>query len=118
MFSIGSSRQFDSWWRELGDGERDAIAMVMRLLQERGPTLQFPYSSRIRGSRHRQMRELRVQHMGRPYRILYVFNPKRSAILLVGGRKDGSDRWYLQNIPRADRLYDQHLTDLQRKDLL
>ena len=40
------------------------------------------------------MRELRVQHRGKPYRILYAFDPRRCAILLIGGNKTGKDQWY------------------------
>jgi hypothetical protein len=60
------------------------------------------------------MRELRIQHRGRPYRILYAFDPRRSAILLIGGDKTGNDRWYDENVPRADRLFDEHLESLER----
>lgn len=75
------------------------------LLELLGPNLGFPHSSGINGSRHEHMRELRVQHRGRPYRVLYAFDPRRSAILLLGGDKTGDDRWYVVNIPVADRLY-------------
>jgi hypothetical protein len=64
------------------------------------------------------MRELRIQHEGRPYRTLYAFDPRRCAILLLGGDKTGRDRWYEENIPRADRLYDQHLAQLRKEGLL
>ena len=64
------------------------------------------------------MRELRVQHAGRPYRILYAFDPRRMAILLIGGDKTGNDRWYLENIPLADRLYDDHLDELRTERLI
>lgn len=60
-------------------------------------------------------RELRVQHKGLPYRILYAFDPRRTAILLIGGNKVGNDRWYEQYIPVADRLYDEHLRELEGK---
>jgi len=63
------------------------------------------------------MRELRVQHKGRPYRILYAFDPHRVAILLLGGDKTGNDRWYQENIPMADKLYDQHLQILKKEGL-
>ena len=56
------------------------------------------------------MRELRIQHRGRPYRVLYAFDPRRSAILLLGGDKTGDDRWYVVNIPVADRLYAKTLS--------
>jgi hypothetical protein len=61
------------------------------------------------------MRELRVQHAGRPYRILYAFDPRREAILLIGGEKTGGDRWYETSVPLADRLYDEHLAQLRRE---
>ena len=62
------------------------------------------------------MRELRIQHQGRPYRLLYAFDPKRAAVLLIGGDKTGADRWYDISVPLADRLYDEHLEDLEKED--
>jgi hypothetical protein len=58
------------------------------------------------------MRELRVQHAGRPYRVLYAFDPRRTAILLIGGDKTGQNRWYDRYVPLADRIYDEHLKTL------
>ena len=55
------------------------------------------------------MKELRTQHGGRPYRILFAFDPAGSAIILVGGDKSGDLRWYERMVPIADRLYAQHL---------
>ena len=63
------------WWDHLtAEGQEDVNAGVI-LLQRFGPALRFPYSSSIASSRHSHMRELRVQHAGRPYRILYAFDP-------------------------------------------
>ncbi len=76
------------------------------MLQIDGPTLRHPYSSNIKQSKHAHMRELRVQHAGRPYRVLYAFDPRRAAILLLGGDKTGDNRWYAVNVPKADALYD------------
>ncbi len=61
------------------------------------------------------MRELRVQHQGRPYRVLYIFDPRRIAILLLGGDKTGDDRWYEKSVPLADRLYDEHLSEIEKE---
>ena len=58
------------------------------------------------------MLELRPQHQGRPYRVLYAFDPRRVAILLIGGDKTGNDRWYDIFVPIADRLYSQHLEEI------
>jgi hypothetical protein len=59
------------------------------------------------------MRELRIQYGGHPYRVLYAFDPLRSAILLIGGNKTGDNRWYEVFVPLADRLYDNHLLALK-----
>jgi hypothetical protein len=88
------------------------------LLQTLGPNLRYPHSSGITTSRHPHMRELRVQHRGRPYRVLYAFDPRRVAILRLGGEKTGDDRWYDEFVPRADRLYDEHLATLRREGLI
>jgi hypothetical protein len=50
------------------------------------------------------MRELRVQSGGRPLRVFYAFDPRRSAILLIGGDKTGDGRFYERMIPIADAL--------------
>jgi hypothetical protein len=59
------------------------------------------------------MRELRIQHEGRPYRVLYAFDPRPTAILLIGGDKTGNDRWYEEYVSRGDDIYDQHLKELK-----
>ena len=64
------------------------------------------------------MRELRIQHKGRPYRVLYAFDPRRTAILLLGGDKTGNDDWYKENVPVADRLYDEYISELNQEGLL
>jgi hypothetical protein len=88
------------------------------MLQIDGPTLRHPYSSGIKQSKHTQMRELRVQHAGRPYRVLYAFDPRRAAILLLGGDKTGDNRWYEVNVRKADALYDEHLKTLRKEGLM
>ena len=61
------------------------------------------------------MKELIVQHAGEPYRVLYAFDPRRRAILLIGGNKTGHDDWYKKFVPMADRIYDNHLETLRRQ---
>lgn len=66
-------------------------------------------------SRHKNMKELRPGSSGRSeLRILFAFDPARSAILLVAGDKAGNwKRWYTTNIPVADDILDQHLRRLK-----
>ena len=68
--------------------------------------------------RYGHMRELRVQSGGRPIRVFYAFDPRRVAILLIGGDKTGNDRFYDQYVMMADKLYDEHLETLQKEGLI
>jgi hypothetical protein len=107
--------EFEAWWNTLTEDEQVSVDASVRLLETRGPQLPFPHSSGIQGSRHGHMRE--PMHLGRPYRSLYAFDPRRTAILLIGGDKTGDDLWYDRMVPIADRLYDEHLLLLKREGL-
>ncbi len=119
MTQIEYTDEFEFWYLSQDEDVQNSIDSVVSLLEERGPTLLFPYSSGINNSRHPRMRELRIQHKGNPYRILYVFDPRRVVILLLGGNKVGNDRrWYKENVPKADKLYDELLEELQEEGLI
>ncbi|MDF5722680.1 MAG: type II toxin-antitoxin system RelE/ParE family toxin [Rhizonema sp. PD37] len=118
MWEVEYTNEFEAWWVELNESTQVAIDAAVRLLEARGPEQHFPYSSKINGSYHSQMRELRVQHKGEPYRILYAFDPRRVAILLLGGNKGGDNQWYEDNVAKADRLYDEHLEELKTEGFL
>lgn len=118
LWDVEYTDEFEDWWSGLSESEQESVAASVRLLEERGPLLGFPHSSGINGSRHDHMRELRTQHDGRPFRTLYAFDPRRSAILLIGGDKTGRDRWYDVLVPLADRLYDEHLEQLRKEGQL
>ena len=108
--------EFFGWWDSLSEGEQDSIAAIVGILEVRGPKVPYPYSSDVKSSRHGRMRELRIQHESDPYRVLYAFDPRRTAILLIGGNKGGNDRWYDQMVPVADELYDEHLLQLKKEN--
>jgi hypothetical protein len=110
--------EFGAWFDGMGTDEQDSVAASVGLLQQMGPTLPHPHSSGVNGSRHDHMRELRVQHRGRPYRVFYAFDPRRSAILLIGGDKTGDNRFYERMVPIADDLYDVHLSELREEGLI
>jgi hypothetical protein len=101
--------EFETWWDGLAVEEQKSVAVVVAMLEERGATLPFPYSSGIAGST--KLRELRVQHAGKPYRVLYAFDPKRNAILLLGGNKAGTGRWYDGHVPKAEKLFAAYLKE-------
>jgi len=107
--------EFGDWWDSLNEKEQACVSASVDLLELIGPGLGFPHSSDIKGSRHGNLRELRIQHGGRPYRVLYAFDPRRCALLLIGGDKTGQDRWYEVHVPVAEKLYDEHLETLRKE---
>ena len=117
-WEVEVTNEFIEWWKELADNQQDAVTAKVELLEERGPVLPFPHTSGIKGSRHSAMRELRVSAGGRPIRIFYAFDPRRAAILLIGGDKTGNDRFYVEYLPLADALYDDHLEKLRNEGLI
>jgi hypothetical protein len=110
--------EFEAWWNTLTVDEQESVAFSVKMLIQYGPTLRFPHSSGVEGSRYPHMRELRIQHQGRPYRVLYAFDPRRAAILLIGGDKTGNDRWYAEYVPQADAIYARHLEVLALEGLI
>lgn len=110
--------EFGEWWNSLSESEQEDMDAIVRVLEDKGPNLRRPYSGSIESSKHANMKELVIQHSGRPYRVLYAFDPNRKALLLIGGDKTGNDRWYEEFVPKADELFDAHLKqlDLERKE--
>src|SRR5271165_4197507 len=100
VYEIEFTDEFRDWFEDgLSASEQEDVTRVVEMLELSGPMLPFPYSSGITGSKFRHMRELRIQHEGRPYRVLYAFDPRRAALLLIGGDKTGDDRWYDRMVP-------------------
>lgn len=110
--------EFEAWWNSLSEDEQEDVNAKVILLQQRGPSLRRPHSGIAVSSRHANMKELIIQHAGRPYSLLYAFDPRRSAMLLIGGDKTGDARWYETFVPVADRLYDEHLAGLRKEGLI
>lgn len=111
-WDVEYTEEFGQWWDGLDEDAQISVDAVVRLLERFGPALPFPHSSRVRGGRTRHLRELRVQHQGRPLRVLYAFDPRRVALLLLGGDKGGSRRWYADNVPMADEIYARHVESM------
>lgn len=116
VWEVEYADEFGGWWDTLSIAERSSLDALVMQLERHGPQLGFPHTSAIATSRHGHMRELRIQHKRRPLRVLYAFDPRRVAILLIGGDKTGNDRWYEEFVPVADRLFDEHLRTLKLED--
>jgi hypothetical protein len=103
--------EFLEWYRELNKTDLEEVTRVVDMLEAMGTRLPYPYSSSIQGSTV-ALRELRVQSAGRPLRVLYAFDPKRQAVLLLGGDKTGDGRFYQRLVPRAEQLWKEYLDDV------
>ena len=110
-WAIETTAEFDAWFADLPTREQKRVIAAEILLAQEGPSLGRPYVDTIKGSRHPNMKELRRGTI----RILFAFDPERTAVLLVGGDKRGKWRkWYELAVEEADRLFDQHLAKLKR----
>lgn len=107
--------EFAVWLESLEEGLQNEILAHVALLHEFGPNLGRPGVDTVKGSAYPNMKELRVQHQGDPWRILFAFDPNRAAILLVGGNKGGDKRWYQKHIRLADQRFQRHLKELDEK---
>ena len=104
--------EFDAWFETLTDTEQEAVTAVMRVLAATGPVLGRPFVDRIATSQFHNMKELRPPGAAKHIRILFVFDPQRAAVLLLGGNKKGQwERWYRQAVPEADSRYDRYLQE-------
>ncbi len=117
-WAVEYTAEFGAGYESLIEPIQDAIDRAVRLLEARGPDLPFPHSSGLSGSRHPHLRELRVQSRGEPLRVVYAFDPRRTAILLIGGGKAGDNRVYQRMIPLANRIYDIYLAEIRQEKLV
>lgn len=107
------THEFESWWNAPSEDEQVEISAKVELLEEHGPTLPRPHADVITNSRHSNMKELRAKVENRQLRVLYAFDPRRTALLLIGGDKTGDPNWYDKFVPVADELFDRHLKELK-----
>lgn len=116
MWDVEGTDEFERWFRDdLDARERAAIGRVIELLAELGPQLRRPHADTLQGTKLANLKELRAHTNAAELRVLFAFDPRRTAILLLGGNKSGKwERWYRQAIPQAEALYAEHLEMLGR----
>lgn len=112
-WEVEVSDEFREWYEVLTEEEQDSVTFSVDVLRHGGPSLGRPHVDTVKNSRHGNMKELRVQHRGKPWRILFAFDPRRTAFLILAGDKTGDPNWYAVNIPKADAIYDQHLRETE-----
>ncbi len=109
MWEIERTDEIAFWIMSLDEDARQAVLKSLLILREIGPNLGRPYVDSLKQSRYQNMKELRIQNKLRVYRILFIFDPKRKAVLLIGGDKRGKKDFYSIMIPAAEKLYDKYL---------
>ncbi len=118
-WEVNGTDEFADWFGELAESEQDEVIVAVEFLAEHGPGLDRPFADRVKGSIYHNMKELRPRGVAKNFRILFLFDPRREAILLVGGNKSGQwDRWYAKAIPIAERLYEEYLSELAAENLV
>ena len=117
VWEIELTDEASEWLLSLDQKDRTAIAGSIDLLEQLGPNLGRPVVDSVKSSRHHNMKELRS--VGGNLRALFCFDPRRTAIVLLGGDKtnDWVD-WYDRNIPLADELYDEYLDEIRKEGLI
>jgi hypothetical protein len=107
------SDEFKKWWETLTESERRKVAISLDELKTRGPNAGRPLVDTVNGSRHPNMKELRAT---KTIRVFFAFDPRRKAVLLIGGNKAGkTKRFYRQMIAKADKIYDAHLQRIEEE---
>ena len=111
------TNEFEEWFEALNALSEDLVTAAVLRLQVLGPALGRPFVDNIKMSHHHNMKELRP--VGGHLRILFAFDPRRTAILLLGGDKSGQwSSWYDRMVPYADQLYDLYLKELRDEGLI
>lgn len=111
MYTVLMTEHFTDWLMSLDDDEQESVAFGINLLRQKGFLLVRPYADTLQGSQLSNLKELRIQHDGKPYRAFYVFDPIRQAVMLCGGDKTGDKRFYKKMIALAEQLYEQYLQE-------
>jgi len=109
-WEVVMDEEFEAWLKSLDARQSVRINAYIGLLEECGPNLGRPRVDAVKGSKVRNLKELRIPISGDPWRVLFAFDPTRRAILLVGGNKRGDDRWYEVNVPIAEKRLSRWLS--------
>ncbi|MBI5577007.1 MAG: type II toxin-antitoxin system RelE/ParE family toxin [Deltaproteobacteria bacterium] len=106
--------EFDEEFKALDEGLQDELLAHAILLGDYGPNLGRPTVDTLSGSKYPNMKELRFNWEKEVWRVAFAFDPRRQAVLLVGGDKAGADqrRFYKRLIHVADERFGRHLTHL------
>ncbi|UPK80763.1 type II toxin-antitoxin system RelE/ParE family toxin [Proteus vulgaris] len=113
MWNVFFTNNFDSWLLEQNIELQERVLAALQNLEVYGPRLPRPYADNIKGSKYPNMKELRIQHTGKPIRIFFAFDPTRRAIVLCAGNKANNKKFYQTMIHIADREFTSYLLSIR-----
>ena len=114
---VETTPEFDEWLASLPESQQDAVVADVQVIRSHGPQASRPHVDTLTGSRFKNLKELRADSGGYALWSFFAFDPRRRAILLIGGDKHGqAKRFYRKMIPEADELFARHLEILQDED--
>lgn len=110
MWAVDSSEEYDAWFETLDEDSKIAV------LQQFGPQLPRPYSDVLKGSKRKNLKELRNQTEKHILRVSYYFDSKRKAFLLTGGDKKGKnqEKFYKDLIFESETIIERHEKELNK----
>jgi hypothetical protein len=121
VWEVNLLEEVERWFLQLCESDpvsADRVAEAIDLLAEHGPALGRPAVDRVKGSKFHHMKELRPGSSGSSeIRMIFAFDPRREAIILVAGDKSGAWRqWYTEAIPLADKRFRTYLAGLEGEE--
>jgi len=118
VVEVFATDEFARWFDELDEVHVDPVVVAVSKLELEGVALGHPASSAIRGARF-ALRELRIMSSGHALRVFYAFDPRRDAVLILGGDKTGqsSNAFYTSMTARCERIWREYLAEQQRGQL-
>lgn len=117
IWKVLETKEYRDWFETLDSSAKEDVRAKVEVLRAFGPYLGRPHVDSVKGSRLPNMKELRAKSQKRPYRIFFAFDPRRCAVLLMGGNKAGAGNknFYATMIPLADRLFAEYLEDIKHE---
>ena len=109
-WDVDTTEEYDAWFLAQGEDGQASIRMKVELLTKYGPNLPRPYADTLKGSKLKNLKELRTQTTDHVFRVAFLFDEERKAVLLIGGDKKGKneERFYKNLIEQAEKIYQQY----------
>lgn len=110
MVEVICTNEFKTWFKSLDFHDQETVEHAAELLENLGIGLGYPHSSSLKESKH-ALRELRPKQGRSPLRVIYAFDPKRDAVLIIGGDKSDDQKFYERIIGKSERIFEQYLAE-------